>query len=159
MDLLTSHLPPSTACWAETTDELNNRGSAVIKQLLTGPECEALVRLYPEARHFRSRVLMQRHGFGQGEYQYFSYPLPDTVARLRGTLYPQLAGVANAWNAAMGIDVRYPEDHASFLARCHAAGQQRPTPLLLQYGPGDYNCLHQDLYRSEERRVGKECRL
>jgi hypothetical protein len=102
--------------------------------------------LYADARHFRSRVVMQRHGFGQGEYQYFSYPLPDIVAQLRATLYPRLVGVANAWNEAMGIDVRYPPKHADFLARCHEAGQQRPTPLLLQYGPGDYNCLHQDLY-------------
>ncbi|MGH8847883.1 MAG: 2OG-Fe(II) oxygenase [Polaromonas sp.] len=146
MDPFSSHLPPGAACWAEATAELNNLGSTVIKQLLSAPECEALVRLYPEARHFRRRVVMQRHGFGQGEYQYFSYPLPETVARLRATLYPALVGVANAWNEAMGMDVRYPEDHASFLARCHAAGQQRPTPLLLQYGPGDYNCLHQDLY-------------
>ncbi len=146
MDLLTSPLPPGATHWAETTAELSNLGSTVIKQLLSAAECEALVRLYPEAHHFRSRVVMQRHGFGQGEYQYFSYPLPDTVARLRTTLYPELVGVANAWNEAMGMDVRYPEDHASFLARCHAAGQQRPTPLLLQYGPGDYNCLHQDLY-------------
>ncbi len=146
MDPFSSHLPPGAACWAEATAELNNLGSTVIKQLLSAPECEALVRLYPEARHFRRRVVMQRHGFGQGEYQYFSYPLPETVARLRATLYPALVGVANAWNEAMGMDVRYPEDHASFLARCHTAGQQRPTPLLLQYGPGDYNCLHQDLY-------------
>ena len=146
MDLLTSPLPPDATQWAETTDELNRQGSAVIPQLLTAPECAALVRLYPEGQHFRSRVVMQRHGFGQGEYQYFSYPLPATVARLRAMLYPALVGVANAWNEAMGIDVRYPDDHASFLARCHAAGQQRPTPLLLQYGPGDYNCLHQDLY-------------
>ncbi|MGH8832944.1 MAG: 2OG-Fe(II) oxygenase [Polaromonas sp.] len=146
MDPFSSHLPPGAACWAEATAELNNLGSTVIKQLLSAPECEALVRLYPEARHFRRRVVMQRHGFGQGEYQYFSYPLPETVARLRATLYPALVGVANAWNEAMGMDVRYPDDHASFLARCHAAGQQRPTPLLLQYGPGDYNCLHQDLY-------------
>lgn len=146
MDLLISRLPPSAACWAETTAELNSRGSAVIRQLLTGPECEALVRLYPQAQHFRSRVVMQRHGFGQGEYQYFSYQLPETVAHLRSTLYRQLVGVANAWNEAMGIVLRYPEEHADFLARCHQAGQQRPTPLLLQYGPGDYNCLHQDLY-------------
>ena len=146
MDLFTSHLLSGAAHWAETTAELNRQGSAVIPQLLSAAECEALVGLYPESQNFRSRVVMQRHGFGQGEYQYFSYPLPDTVARLRATLYPELVGVANAWNAAMGIEVRYPPDHASFLARCHAAGQQRPTPLLLQYGPGDYNCLHQDLY-------------
>jgi hypothetical protein len=146
MDLLISPLTPGAAHWAETTAELNSQGSAVIKQLLSASECEALVGLYPESQHFRSRIVMQRHGFGQGEYQYFSYPLPETVARLRAALYPELVGVANAWNEAMGIEERYPPDHASFLARCHAAGQQRPTPLLLQYGPGDYNCLHQDLY-------------
>ena len=150
MDLFTSplasHLTPGAAHWAETTAELDQQGSAVIPQLLSAAECEALVRLYPDTRHFRSRVVMQQHGFGRGEYQYFSYPLPETVQRLRATLYPALAGVANAWNAALGIEARFPHDHADFLARCHAAGQQRPTPLLLQYGPGDYNCLHQDLY-------------
>lgn len=146
MDLLASHLPPNAACWAETTAELNNRGSAVIPQLLSARECEALIALYPQAQYFRSRVVMQRHGFGRGEYQYFGYPLPQMVAHLRSTLYRQLVGVANAWNEAMGIELRYPEEHADFLARCHQAGQQRPTPLLLQYGPGDYNCLHQDLY-------------
>ena len=146
MSLFTSHLSSETARWAETLAELNRQGSAVIPQLLSAAECAALVGLYPEGRHFRSRVVMQRHGFGRGEYQYFGYPLPETVARLRATLYPALVGVANAWNEAMGIEVRYPEDHASFLALCHAAGQQRPTPLLLHYGPGDYNCLHQDLY-------------
>lgn len=143
---LTSHLTPGAAHWAETTAELNRQGSAVIPQLLSAAECEALVRLYPDARHFRSRVVMQQHGFGQGEYQYFSYPLPETVQRLRATLYPALAGVANAWNAALGIEARFPHEHADFLAHCHAAGQHRPTPLLLRYGPGDYNCLHQDLY-------------
>jgi hypothetical protein len=141
-------LPDATSAddWSDTTATLNRHGSAVLSQLLSAHECEAVAGLYADARHFRSRVLMQRHGFGQGEYQYFSYPLPDIVARLRATLYPRLVGVANAWNEAMGIDVRYPPDHADFLARCHQAGQQRPTPLLLQYGPGDYNCLHQDLY-------------
>lgn len=144
--MFTSPLTPATTHWTETLAELHRQGSAIIPLLLSASECEALVRLYPDGRHFRSRVVMQQHGFGRGEYQYFSYPLPETVARLRATLYPELVGVANAWNEAMGLEVRYPEDHASFLARCHAAGQQRPTPLLLQYGPGDYNCLHQDLY-------------
>jgi uncharacterized protein len=132
--------------WAEVIATLNQHGSAVVPRLLHARECDTVAALYADARHFRSRVVMQRHGFGQGEYQYFSYPLPDIVARLRAALYPRLVGVANAWNEAMGIDVRYPADHADFLARCHKAGQQRPTPLLLQYGPGDYNCLHQDLY-------------
>jgi uncharacterized protein len=141
-----SLLPPDTDDWAATTAALERHGNAVLPQLLGARECESIAGLYADGRHFRSRVVMQRHGFGQGEYQYFSYPLPYIVARLRATLYPRLVGVANAWNEAMGIDVRYPATHADFLARCHEAGQQRPTPLLLQYGPGDYNCLHQDLY-------------
>ena len=132
--------------WTQATATLNRHGNVVLPQLLSAQECQSVSAMYADARHFRSRVVMQRHGFGQGEYQYFSYPLPDIVARLRATLYPQFVGVANAWNEAMGIDVRYPADHADFLSRCHKAGQQRPTPLLLQYGPGDYNCLHQDLY-------------
>jgi len=139
-------LPADTDDWATTTAALDLHGNAVLPQLLSARECKTVAGLYADTRHFRSRVLMQRHGFGQGEYQYFSYPLPDVVAQLRATLYPRLVGVANAWNQAMGIDLRYPADHADFLARCHQAGQQRPTPLLLQYGPGDYNCLHQDLY-------------
>ncbi len=132
--------------WAHIAATLNRHGSAVLPQLLSARECNAVTGLYTDAGRFRSRVVMQRHGFGQGEYQYFSYPLPDVVAQLRATLYPRLVNVANAWNQAMGIDVRYPAAHADFLACCHKAGQQRPTPLLLQYGPGDYNCLHQDLY-------------
>jgi hypothetical protein len=132
--------------WAQTTATLNRHGSAVLPQLLNQQECETVAGMYADASRFRSRVVMQRHGFGQGEYQYFSYPLPGIVAQLRTTLYPRLVSVANAWNEAMGIDVRYPAVHADFLVRCHEAGQQRPTPLLLQYGPGDYNCLHQDLY-------------
>ena len=132
--------------WAGTAARLNTHGSAVIRQLLSPAQCVSVAGLYTEARHFRSRVVMQRHGFGQGEYQYFNYPLPELVAQLRASLYPRLVGVANAWNEAMGLATRYPPGHADFLVRCHQAGQQRPTPLLLQYGPGDYNCLHQDLY-------------
>lgn len=127
-------------------EALNLRGHAVIEQLLTPAQCAAIAALYAVPDPFRSRVVMQRHGFGQGEYQYFSYPLPPLVAQLRAMLYPTLVVAANAWNEAMGIDVRFPSAHDEFLARCHAAGQTRPTPLLLQYGPGDYNCLHQDLY-------------
>jgi hypothetical protein len=134
--------------WDAATEALHQRGNAVLTSLLDTAECSALARLYrsAETSAFRSRVVMQRHGFGQGEYQYFSYPLPGAVAGLREALYPHLAPVANQWNAAMGIGVRYPARHADFIARCHAAGQVRPTPLLLQYGAGDYNCLHQDLY-------------
>ena len=132
--------------WAGIADELDAQGCAMLDALLSPAECRALAGLYADGTLFRSRVVMARHGFGRGEYQYFGYPLPDTVASLRSTIYPRLAPVANRWNAAMGIDVRYPDAHAEFLARCHAAGQRRPTPLLLQYGAGDYNCLHQDLY-------------
>jgi len=132
--------------WAGIADELDAQGCAMLDALLSPAECRALAALYADGTLFRSRVVMARHGFGRGEYQYFGYPLPDTVASLRSTIYPRLAPIANRWNAAMGIDVRYPDAHAEFLARCHAAGQRRPTPLLLQYGAGDYNCLHQDLY-------------
>jgi uncharacterized protein len=135
--------------WPAFAEALRLRGHAVIGQLLTPEQCRAVAVLYAEPAPFRSRVVMERHGFGQGEYQYFNYPLPPQVAQvaqLRAMLYRQLVVVANAWNEAMGIDVRFPPAHDEFLARCHAAGQTRPTPLLLQYGPGDYNCLHQDLY-------------
>ncbi|MDQ3273033.1 MAG: 2OG-Fe(II) oxygenase [Pseudomonadota bacterium] len=127
-------------------DTLQTHGHAVLPQLLSEAECAAVTALYPQTDSFRSRVVMARHGFGRGEYQYFSYPLPDLVQSLRGRLYPQLVEVANRWNEAMGIAVRYPASHSEFLARCHAAAQTRPTPLLLQYAAGDYNCLHQDLY-------------
>lgn len=132
--------------WADVASELDTQGCAMLEALLSPQECRALAGLYANDELFRSRVVMGRHGFGRGEYKYFAYPLPDTVAGLRSAIYPRLVPIANRWNAAMGIDVRYPDTHAAFLARCHAAGQQRPTPLLLQYGAGDYNCLHQDLY-------------
>jgi hypothetical protein len=132
--------------WAKIAGDLDAQGCAVIEQLLTAEQCTALAALYPDDAHFRSRIVMGRHGFGRGEYKYFSYPLPDLIAELRPALYAPLAGVANRWNEAMGIDIRYPDQHGAFLKRCHAAGQTRPTPLLLQYGAGDYNCLHQDLY-------------
>lgn len=130
----------------EFTESLQSRGSAVIKNLLSPTECKAISSLYEQAQIFRSKVIMARHGFGRGEYQYFSYPLPPVVQQLRTTLYPQLVDVANLWNETMGISTRFPPEHAEFLARCHDAGQTRPTPLLLQYQQGDYNCLHQDLY-------------
>jgi hypothetical protein len=132
--------------WQAVAAELDDGGSAVIERLMAADECEALARLYAVDSLFRSRVVMARHGFGRGEYKYFDYPLPDPVAALRSAVYPRLVPIANRWNAAMGVAVRYPADHAEFIARCHAAGQTRPTPLLLQYGAGDYNCLHQDLY-------------
>lgn len=132
--------------WEQAAGELDAQGCAVLKGLLSAEQCRALAALYPDDRHFRSRVVMGRHGFGRGEYKYFGYPLPGLIAELRPALYTRLFGVANRWNEALGIEIRYPEDHAAFLKRCHAAGQARPTPLLLQYGPGDYNCLHQDLY-------------
>jgi hypothetical protein len=135
-----------TIDWNRVARDLDDRGSATIPTLLGADECAALAGLYSQDELFRSRVVMARHGFGRGEYKYFSYPLPGIIATLRTSIYPQLAPIANRWNAAMGIDVRYPLAHEEFIARCHAAGQVRPTPLLLQYGEGDYNCLHQDLY-------------
>jgi uncharacterized protein len=132
--------------WRRVATELDEQGSAVLPGVLSPGECQALAGLYTDDGLFRSRVIMGRHGFGRGEYKYFSYPLPDIIQALRTALYPRLAPIANRWNAAMGIDVRYPEQHGEFVQRCHDAGQLRPTPLLLQYGKGDYNCLHQDVY-------------
>jgi hypothetical protein len=132
--------------WAQATADLDTQGCAVLKRLLSPEECAAITALYPGDTNFRSRIVMGRHGFGRGEYKYFSYPLPDLIAQLRQALYARLCDVANRWNKTMGIEIRYPDRHEAFLKRCHDAGQTRPTPLLLQYGVGDYNCLHQDLY-------------
>ncbi|UEP30719.1 MULTISPECIES: 2OG-Fe(II) oxygenase [unclassified Burkholderia] len=132
--------------WTAVGTELDRYGCARVPGLLCADECTALASLYPRDALYRSRVVMARHGFGRGEYRYFAYPLPAVVDTLRTAIYPHLAPIANRWNQALGIDVRYPADHAAFLERCHAAGQTRPTPLILQYGPDDYNCLHQDLY-------------
>ena len=132
--------------WTQAAADLDAQGCAVLKGLLSPEECGALTSLYPDDKNFRSRIVMGRHGFGRGEYKYFAYPLPELIGELRPELYARLRDVANRWNEAMGIDIRYPESHETFLKRCHAAGQTRPTPLLLQYGAGDYNCLHQDLY-------------
>ena len=132
--------------WTMVERDLDARGCAILTQLVSPDQCRALASLYPDDSHFRSRVVMARHGFGRGEYKYFSYPLPDPIAQLRPLLYAHLVAIANRWNATMGIDIQYPSEHADFLARCHQAGQTRSTPLLLQYVEGDYNCLHQDLY-------------
>jgi uncharacterized protein len=132
--------------WEQVEAELDGYGGATLQHLLAPEECDAIAAMYPDDAEFRSRVVMTRHGFGRGEYKYFRYPLPGLVEQLRMSLYPRLAPIANRWNEALRIDVRYPEAHAGFLERCHRAGQRRPTPLLLQYGEGDYNCLHQDLY-------------
>lgn len=132
--------------WVAVLADLDAQGAAVIPALLPPEACRALAALYPKDEGFRTRVVMARHGFGRGEYRYFAYPLPGRVERLRTALYPRLVPLANRWHAAMGLPVRFPERHADFLSRCHAAGQTRPTPLLLQYGPDDHNCLHQDLY-------------
>jgi hypothetical protein len=132
--------------WTRISQDLDAQGSALLKYVLSPEECRSLAALYSDDTLFRSRIVMSRHGFGRGEYKYFKYPLPELVAELRTSLYPYLVPVANRWNKDMGIDIRYPEQHADFLERCHRAGQTKPTPLLLQYGAGDYNCLHQDLY-------------
>ena len=132
--------------WRTLEEELDTQGSTVLKGVLSPRECAAIAQLYQADEPFRSRIVMSRHGFGRGEYKYFAYPLPDIIQNLRTELYSRLFSLANRWNEEMGMDVRYPERHDGFLRRCHEAGQERPTPLLLQYVPGDYNCLHQDLY-------------
>jgi len=135
--------------WTRIARDLDEQGWAILPGLLNTAECAAIATLYDWPDGFRSKVVMARHGFGKGEYQYFRYPLPPLAAELRGALYPQLAPIANAWHDRMGLETNFPDDHADFLARCHEAGQTRPTPLLLRYGPGDFNCLHQDLYGAQ----------
>ena len=136
----------ATYDWVNVSEELNAQGCAVLEKLLSPKECRQVAALYPQEEHFRSHIQMAGHGFGKGEYRYFKYPLPDLLDCLRTALYPYLAVIANEWNARMCIDRQYPAQHADFLKECHDAGQTRPTQLLLQYVPSDFNCLHQDLY-------------
>lgn len=137
---------PSAIDWTRVGADLDAHAAAVLPGLLTESDCAGLAASYDDEARFRGRIVMARHGFGRGEYKYFAYPLPTLVQALRESLYPPLADVANRWNERLGLELRYPPDNAAFLARCHAAGQTRPTPLLLRYREGDYNCLHQDLY-------------
>ncbi|MDR5735665.1 2OG-Fe(II) oxygenase [Caballeronia sp. LZ025] len=132
--------------WTDIETQLGLQGSAIAPGLLSSEECAALASSYDDEALFRSRIVMERHSFGRGEYKYFSYPLPALIDDVRGAAYAHLAPIANRWNKAMHIDVRFPQHHAAFIERCHRAGQTRPTPLLLRYVPGDFNCLHQDLY-------------
>jgi hypothetical protein len=132
--------------WHNVANELSNQGAALLEKLLTPEECRGISSFYADDSKFRSHIIMARHGFGKGEYKYFSYPLPRLIGGLRSALYSHLAPIANQWNERMGIDMRYPATHQEFLNHCHEAGQKRPTPLLLQYDSGDFNCLHQDLY-------------
>jgi uncharacterized protein len=126
--------------------DLDARGFAIVEGLLDAAQCDAMAAAYDDDDGFRSRVVMAQHGFGRGEYKYFAYPLPPLVAALRTELYPPLAAIANRWNEALGLEADFPAEHAAFVDRCHAAGQTRPTPLVLAYEAGDWNCLHQDLY-------------
>ncbi|WP_026349797.1 2OG-Fe(II) oxygenase [Bordetella sp. FB-8] len=136
----------ATYDWMALERALDCRGNAVLPGLLAVDQCAALAARYPQNSGYRSRVVMARHGFGRGEYKYFAYPLPLLLDRLRHALYPRLVPIANRWNRQLGTDIQYPDDLDVFLRRCHQAGQLRPTPLILEYGAGDYNCLHQDLY-------------
>jgi uncharacterized protein len=143
----------SLACmkqdWARIAAELDEQGWTILPGLMDDASCDHIASLYDHNETFRSRVVMARHGFGKGEYRYFAYPLPGTIEKLRTALYPPLAQIANGWQQRLGQEARFPDDHAAYLAHCHAQGQARPTSLLLRYGPGDYNCLHQDLYGAE----------
>jgi hypothetical protein len=150
-EILASRCPPPAQRvagidWTRVGEDLDAHGFAVLEGLLAAEECRRVARFYAQDQLFRTRIVMARHGFGRGEYKYFAYPLPALVGDLRTGLYAPLASIGNRWNDAMRIATRYPAEHAAFLRRCHEAGQTRPTPLLLQYGSGDFNCLHQDLY-------------
>ncbi|TAM09075.1 MAG: proline hydroxylase [Nevskiaceae bacterium] len=139
-------MKPETYDWIDIGRSLDAHGNAVLPGLLTAEQCDDLAALYPQEEGYRTRIVMARHGFGRGEYKYFAYPLPPLLGQLRHALYPWLVPIANRWNLQLGVDVQYPDELDAFLQRCHEAGQTRPTPLILQYGEGDYNCLHQDLY-------------
>lgn len=139
-------MKPDAYDWTDIGRSLDAHGNAVLPNLLAAAQCDGLAALYPREDGYRARIVMARHGFGRGEYKYFAYPLPPLLDRLRHALYPRLAPIANRWNAQLGIAVRYPDNLDAYLRRCHEAGQTRPTPLILQYGQDDYNCLHQDLY-------------
>ena len=146
---MSNHSPTAlgrTIDWPAVAGALDAQGWAAVPELLDDTECNDIAALYDEGKVFRSRVVMARHGFGRGEYRYFAYPLPPIVQALRAGLYPHLAPIANGWHERLGVAARFPAEHAAFLDRCHRAGQALPTPLLLRYGAGDYNCLHQDLY-------------
>jgi hypothetical protein len=132
--------------WDVVNVDLDAYGAASIGPLLSADQCKTLINGYDNENLYRSRIVMARHGFGRGEYKYLTYPLPSVIAELRESLYPFLAEIANRWNEAMGIDVRYPAEHEAFKVRCHEAAQAKPTPLILKHGVGDYNCLHQDIY-------------
>ncbi|MDQ0464765.1 hypothetical protein QO010_002549 [Caulobacter ginsengisoli] len=142
-------IDPADLDWTRIGAELDERGWALTGPVLDAADCERLAGLYERPAGFRKTIVMARHGYGRGEYRYFDYPLPDLVQRLRTGLYPQLAVVANRWAERLGTAGGFPDTHEAYAARCHAAGQLRPTPLMLTYGPGDYNCLHQDLYGEE----------
>ena len=148
MDIQTTDMGARVSAidWHFVAEQLDRYGCATVPDLLTPRECDALVTRYSNDTLYRSRVVMARHGFGRGEYKYYAYPLPEPIATIRREVYPHLVPVANRWNETMNINVRYPSKHTEFIERCHAAGQVRPTPLILQYAQGDFNCLHQDLY-------------
>ncbi|MGA7814212.1 2OG-Fe(II) oxygenase [Caballeronia sp.] len=148
MDIQTTDMNARVSAinWHFVEEQLDRYGCATVSDLLTPRECDALVTRYSSDALYRSRVVMARHGFGRGEYKYYAYPLPELISTIRREVYPHLVPVANRWNETMNIDVRYPSKHTEFIERCHAAGQVRPTPLILQYAEGDFNCLHQDLY-------------
>ncbi|WP_454727410.1 MULTISPECIES: 2OG-Fe(II) oxygenase [Cupriavidus] len=139
-------MKPETYDWVGIERSLDAHGNAVLPGLLTAAQCDDLAALYPREDGYRARIVMARHGFGRGEYKYFAYPLPPLLGQLRHALYPRLVPIANRWHRQLGTGAPYPDELDAFLRRCHAAGQTRPTPLILQYGEGDYNCLHQDLY-------------